>query len=72
MMHCEITTKVLYHDQLGELRRGMAVELPEPLAREFAQRGWVRIYQTKVVISQPQMAAVEPAIQVKRGRPRKS
>jgi hypothetical protein len=43
----------LLHDQLGTIRKGDEVKLPEALAKEYLERGWVGEYETKVIEEKP-------------------
>ncbi len=53
-MQVEIKAKLLYHDLLGRLKAGDVVDLPDAQANEFAKRGFVEIYETKVIKSEPE------------------
>jgi hypothetical protein len=48
-----VLAKVLRHDQLGALKKGKVVELPEKLANEWLAKGWVERYETKVIRHDP-------------------
>lgn len=68
-MKVEITARVLHHDTLGTLRQGDTCEMAEHQARAFEARGWVRVYDTKVVVSQVENKSEDAT--PRRGRPRK-
>ena len=63
-MKVKVKTKVLYHDQLGQIVAGDVVDLHDSQASSWVQCGWVEPvaeYDTKVV----QQTPVTP---VERGR----
>jgi hypothetical protein len=45
--------RTLRFDRLGTIKKDGVVKLPEALAKEYIQRGFVQKYETKVVKEKP-------------------
>jgi hypothetical protein len=42
-----IANRKLLHDRVGTIRKGDKASLPEALAKDYLERGWVKEYSTK-------------------------
>ena len=52
-MKVEAIKPKLHHDKLGVLKKGRVVDLPDAQAQDFRSRGFVSVYETKVIDSRP-------------------